>query len=113
MSRTEPNIIITGTPGVGKTSLAELVAQQTGLQHVRVNDVVKERGCHEGWDAELESWVVDEDKVRFLLLGRGGAEGAGMEEGWLAWERRREELGSLADPPPCLAPTGYPPWAPC
>jgi len=71
-SRAEPNIIITGTPGVGKTSLAELVAQNAGLTHLRVNDVVKEKECHEGWDERLGSWVVDEEKVRLsvLLMGR-------------------------------------------
>ena len=63
MSRNQPNIIITGTPGVGKTSLSELLAQSTGLKHLSVNQVVKERGCHEGWDAGLQTWIVDEDKV--------------------------------------------------
>jgi len=61
--RNEPNIIITGTPGVGKSSLAELVAQQTGLKHLKVGEIIKEGPCHEGWDAELESWILDEDKV--------------------------------------------------
>jgi len=63
MSRTSPNIIITGTPGVGKTSHCELLAERTGLTHLSVNDFVKERECHEGWDDEYQSWIVDEDKV--------------------------------------------------
>lgn len=63
MARTSPNIIITGTPGVGKTSHCELLAERTGLAHLSVNDVVKERECHEGWDDEFQSWIVDEDKV--------------------------------------------------
>lgn len=63
MARTSPNIIITGTPGVGKTSHCELLAERTGLTHLSVNDVVKERECHEGWDDEFQSWIVDEDKV--------------------------------------------------
>jgi len=63
MARTSPNIIVTGTPGVGKTSHAEVLAQRTGLRHLAVNQVVKERECHEGWDDEFQSWVVDEDKV--------------------------------------------------
>lgn len=68
MSRTQPNIIITGTPGVGKTSHCELLAQDTGLKHLSINKIVKERGCHDGWDEEFKSWVVDEDKARGLNL---------------------------------------------
>lgn len=63
MSRTLPNIIITGTPGVGKTSHCELLAERTGLKHLSVNDVVKSKECHEGWDEEYQSWIVDEDKL--------------------------------------------------
>ncbi len=68
MSRSQPNIIITGTPGTGKTSHCELLAERTGLKHISVNQVVKDRECHEGWDEEYQSWVVDEDKVGFDLL---------------------------------------------
>lgn len=63
MSRSQPNIIITGTPGVGKTSHCEVLAANTGLKHLSINQIVKERGCNDGWDAEYKSWIVDEDKV--------------------------------------------------
>lgn len=68
--RTSPNIIITGTPGVGKTTHAELVAERTGLKHISVNDIVKDKECHEGWDEEYQSWIVDEDKVCFVTFSR-------------------------------------------
>lgn len=64
MAKKEPNIIITGTPGVGKTSHCEVLCQHTGLKHLSINQIVKERGCQEEWDEELQSWIVDEDKVR-------------------------------------------------
>lgn len=63
MTRTSPNIVITGTPGVGKTSHCEVLAEKTGLKHLSVNQIVKEKECHEGWDEKYQSWVVDEDKV--------------------------------------------------
>jgi hypothetical protein len=63
MARSLPNIVVTGTPGTGKTSHSELLAERTGLKHISVNDVVKDRECHEGWDDEYQSWIVDEDKV--------------------------------------------------
>lgn len=61
--RTQPNIIVTGTPGVGKTTHCETLAESTGLKHLSVNDVVKERACHDGYDEKFKSWIVDEDKV--------------------------------------------------
>lgn len=64
MAKNKPNIIITGTPGVGKTSHCEVLCQHTGLKHLSINQIVKERGCQEEWDEELQSWIVDEDKVR-------------------------------------------------
>lgn len=65
--RTSPNIIITGTPGVGKTTHCEqLAAQFPALTALSINQVVKDRGCHEGYDEEMRSWIVDEDKVSII-----------------------------------------------
>lgn len=64
MPRTQPNIIITGTPGVGKTIHCDVLAASSGLKHLSINQIVKDRGCHYGWDKEYQSWIVDEDKVR-------------------------------------------------
>ncbi|KAI4208078.1 MAG: hypothetical protein LQ346_000242 [Caloplaca aetnensis] len=63
MSRTKPNIVVTGTPGVGKTSLCESLVGDTGLQHLSINRIAKERECHDGWDEEMDSWIIDEDKT--------------------------------------------------
>jgi adenylate kinase len=61
--RKSPNIIVTGTPGVGKTALCEQLAQSTHLKHLSVNKIAEERDCFDGKDEELGSWIVDEDKV--------------------------------------------------
>ncbi|KAL4974292.1 peptidase family C78-domain-containing protein [Aspergillus desertorum] len=61
--RTSPNIIITGTPGVGKTVHCEQLAQDTGLRHLSINKIAKDRGCYEAYDEELKTWVVDEDRL--------------------------------------------------
>jgi broad-specificity NMP kinase len=63
MARKLPNIVVTGTPGVGKTTHAEQLAQNLGFKHVSINQIVKDEGFHEGKDEELGSWIVDEDKV--------------------------------------------------
>ncbi|PBP20544.1 P-loop containing nucleoside triphosphate hydrolase protein, partial [Diplocarpon rosae] len=61
--RNQPNLIITGTPGVGKTTHCEILAQSTGLKHLSINDIVKERGCSDGFDEDFKSLIVDEDKL--------------------------------------------------
>jgi broad-specificity NMP kinase len=115
MHRALPNIIITGTPCVGKTTTcAQLVALASELlptapassssdagngagagsgsgpvplrlRHLAVNQLVREKGCHEGWDDGVKSWIVDEerlgDEVEKIVIGFGGeAEGDGEGE---------------------------------
>ncbi|EIN13487.1 P-loop containing nucleoside triphosphate hydrolase protein [Punctularia strigosozonata HHB-11173 SS5] len=64
-ARTSPTIIITGTPGTGKTTTAQLLLEESPipLTHINVGDLVKERGLHEGFDDEWGSYTVDEDKL--------------------------------------------------
>ena len=66
--RLNPNIIITGTPGVGKSNHCALLAEKTGLRHLSISQVVTERHCHEGWDEQSKSYVVDDDKVGCLRV---------------------------------------------
>lgn len=63
MTKVAPNILVTGTPGTGKTTTCELVAQATGLRHINVGDLVKSEELHSGWDDEFNCWIIDEDKV--------------------------------------------------
>lgn len=80
MPRSGPNIIITGTPGVGKTSHSELLAQNvSSLTHLSINNLVKERTCHEGWDESAQSWIVDED----LLLDSLEQDKIGEQGGYI------------------------------
>ncbi|KAH9857892.1 P-loop containing nucleoside triphosphate hydrolase protein [Lenzites betulinus] len=64
-SRQNPVIVITGTPGTGKTTHAELLVQESPvpLKHINVGDLVKEKGFHESYDDEWQSYTVDEDKL--------------------------------------------------
>eukprot|EP01133_Synstelium_polycarpum_P013438 gene13438-15837_t len=63
MTRTRPNILITGTPGTGKTSLAETLASTHDFKHVDVSALVKEKDLHDGYDEEFQCLILDEDKV--------------------------------------------------
>lgn len=64
-TRFQPNIIITGTPGCGKTSHAESLVSLLGkpYTHLNVSDLAKERKCLESYDENLDTHVVDEDKL--------------------------------------------------
>ncbi|KAJ4987473.1 POS9-activating factor FAP7 [Stagonosporopsis vannaccii] len=84
MARKNPNIIITGTPGVGKTTHAEQLARATGLKHVSVNQIVKDEGFHEGKDEETGSWIVDEDKLLDYLEEQNISETGGCILDWHA-----------------------------
>lgn len=63
----KPNILITGTPGTGKTETAKIAAERTGLKHINVGDLVKQHECHEGKDENFDSYIIDDDKICDLL----------------------------------------------
>ena len=66
-ARQRPNILVTGTPGTGKTTTCELLAAATGLRHINIGDVVKKEELHHGWDDEYNCFIIDEDKVRWFV----------------------------------------------
>lgn len=57
-------IAISGTPGVGKTSVAKKVAEQVGLDYISVNDLAREEGCILSKDQERDTDVVEIDELR-------------------------------------------------
>ncbi|KAI0348653.1 P-loop containing nucleoside triphosphate hydrolase protein [Trametopsis cervina] len=60
-----PVIVITGTPGTGKTTHAQMLAEESPipLKHINVGDLVKEKTLYEEYDEEWQSYTVDEDKL--------------------------------------------------
>lgn len=70
-----PNILITGTPGTGKTETAKRIAEITGLKHVNVGELIKANNCYERIDEEFDTMEIDDDQVCDLLepiLEEGG-----------------------------------------
>lgn len=65
MLRTDPNIIITGTPGVGKTTHCQELASKTGLHHLDINEVVKKHNIGESSNnpSDPNVKIVDEDRL--------------------------------------------------
>jgi adenylate kinase len=65
--RSRPNVLVTGTPGRGKTTTCSLLADAAGLRHVNIGDLVRDKSLHDGWDDDLECHVIDEDLVSLHL----------------------------------------------
>eukprot|EP00581_Thalassiosira_minuscula_P019024 CAMPEP_0183725702 /NCGR_PEP_ID=MMETSP0737-20130205/21290_1 /TAXON_ID=385413 /ORGANISM="Thalassiosira miniscula, Strain CCMP1093" /LENGTH=184 /DNA_ID=CAMNT_0025956783 /DNA_START=115 /DNA_END=669 /DNA_ORIENTATION=+ len=65
--RKRPNILVTGTPGVGKTSTASLIAETIGLKHINVGELIKQHKCYDGRDDALDTHILDEDKLLDLM----------------------------------------------
>ncbi|QCD94383.1 transcription initiation factor TFIID subunit 9/ adenylate kinase [Vigna unguiculata] len=61
--RKNPNILVTGTPGTGKTTMCTTLAEATQLRHINIGELVKEKNLHDGWDDELDCYVLNEDLV--------------------------------------------------
>lgn len=58
-----PNILISGTPGVGKTTLAKQLADQLGLRHIEVGEFARERNLLADHDALHDAFYMHEDAV--------------------------------------------------
>ncbi|KAI3522801.1 hypothetical protein L1887_00851 [Cichorium endivia] len=61
--RNKPNILVTGTPGTGKTTTSAALAEATHLRHINIGDLVKDKKLHDGWDDQLDCYVINEDLV--------------------------------------------------
>merc|ERR1740123_2659882 len=58
-----PNILITGTPGTGKTTLVTALSEETEINAVDLNLIIKTKKFYEGKDEERDCLIVDEDAL--------------------------------------------------
>ncbi len=56
-------IVVTGTPGVGKTHVSQRLAKVLNALHIDLSSFVIERGLYTEYDEEAESYVIDEERV--------------------------------------------------
>ena len=76
-------VALTGTPGTGKTTVSELVADRLGIEVVHLNDAIREAGLFSERDVERDSLIADLDAVEAWLgdyrAGESGDCDAGEE----------------------------------
>ena len=65
-----PNILVTGTPGVGKTSMCTLLENQLseeygieGYQYVKLAELINQKKLYKEWNEKFDVPVFDEDMV--------------------------------------------------
>ena len=56
-------IVVSGTPGTGKSSLAKKLAKRLGGVHVDLSDFVLKEGLYIDYDVERASFIVDEEAL--------------------------------------------------
>lgn len=69
-NRKLPNILVTGTPGVGKSTLCNELSKRTPFEWLEVGKVAKDHECYESYDEVYQCPVLDEDKLLDELEGR-------------------------------------------
>lgn len=61
-------IIVTGTPGTGKTTVAMRLAKKLGYLYVDVNKIISREKLSTGYDRKKKCKVVDENKLSKVLV---------------------------------------------
>ncbi|MFH1316911.1 MAG: adenylate kinase family protein [Candidatus Woesearchaeota archaeon] len=61
-------IIVTGTPGTGKTEIAKKISKAFGFKYVDVNKVVLENQLSEGFDKKRKTKIIDTKKLAKALV---------------------------------------------
>ena len=56
-------LVIVGTPGVGKSSVSNLLASRLDGVHVNLGDLVKDEGLSSGFDERRETLIADEKRI--------------------------------------------------
>jgi adenylate kinase len=62
-------IVVTGTPGVGKTSLARALAGRLGWVALDLNELSLSKGLLRGYDRARRTWVIDEVRLKRAVMG--------------------------------------------
>ncbi len=74
-----PNIVVTGSPGVGKTYISMRISKLYGFRYVSVNNIIINNKLYSGYDEDRDSYIVDLDRAREFLANRFSWDGVVLE----------------------------------
>jgi adenylate kinase len=63
-------IIVTGTPGTGKTTIAKIIAKKLNYTYIDVNKIIEQKKLCEEYDNERDCTIIDADKLADALIAR-------------------------------------------
>ncbi|KAK1443850.1 p-loop containing nucleoside triphosphate hydrolase like protein [Babesia gibsoni] len=76
MRKNGVNILVTGTPGVGKTTLCRRIIDDCKLKYLNIAELIKDKNLYSEWDDEMDCNIYDEDKLnnelQRMCLEEGG-----------------------------------------
>ena len=61
-------IIVTGTPGTGKTALSKKLAKTLNLHYLDVNSIIKKYNLSEGYDRKRKTKIIDTKKLNSAII---------------------------------------------
>src|SRR3989344_3598400 len=61
-------IIVTGTPGTGKTTFAKKLCRKFRLEYLDANKIINQKKLKERYDCKAKTYVVDEKKLALELI---------------------------------------------
>ncbi|KAK6103206.1 Adenylate kinase isoenzyme 6 [Brugia pahangi] len=76
-TRQKPNLLITGTPGTGKTTLCETLSEKLGFDYINCGKEIVENNLYVEYDEEFGSYILDEDKFLDHIEDRMNSESGG------------------------------------
>ena len=60
-------LIVTGSPGTGKTTVAKRMAKKLKADYIDVNEIIDKYNLAVGYDKERKSKIIDVDKLNSVL----------------------------------------------
>ena len=67
MEPTRAVILVTGTPGTGKSTVSTLLSRELQSEHIELTRLVKEGGLSQGWDETRNTAIADMKALRLAL----------------------------------------------